>query len=233
MPMFMERSKEKELLDLGPDYYTHNEYTDCLKKLFRVNKLFGFFQSTVKILKRFSEESTLLDVGCGGGLFILHLSKLFPHMHMSGMDISATAITDAEQSLRIWKKNNPDIQVFFQLQEHAHLNFAKNSFDIILITLVCHHLDNEELIDFLKQAHLAAGKAVIINDLHRHWLAYRLYGLLSPLLFRNRLITHDGLISIRRGFTRQELQLLLQKTGIQYYQLKWCFPFRWKLILWK
>lgn len=63
--MFTERSQEKELLDLGPEYYSLDEYTECLKKLFRVNKLFGFFQSTVKILKHFSQKSTLLDVGYG------------------------------------------------------------------------------------------------------------------------------------------------------------------------
>lgn len=231
--MFIERSQEMELLDLGPEYYNHDEYIQCLKKLFHINKLFGFFHGTIKTLKSFSKESTLLDVGCGGGLFILHLSKFFPHMQMLGMDISAAAITDAEQSLQIWQKKTPHIQVSFQFQKQAQLNFAKNSFDIILATLVCHHLSDKELIDFLKQAHFAAGKAVIINDLHRHRVAHWFYGLLSPLLFRNRLITHDGLISIRRGFIRVEWQLLLQQAGIHNYQLKWCFPFRWKLILWK
>src|SRR5258708_28306733 len=166
--MFTQRSQEKELLDLGPEYYSHDEYIQCLKKLFHVNKLFGFFQSTVKILKSFSKESTLLDIGCGGGLFILHLNKFFPCMQMLGMDISAAAITDAQQSLQIWKKQNPHISVSFQLQEQAQLDMAKNSFDVILATLVCHHLHDQELISFLRQAHLAARKAVIINDLHRH-----------------------------------------------------------------
>ena len=154
-------------------------------------------------------------------------------MQMLGIDISAATITDAEQSLKVWQEKNPHIKVSFRFQEQRQLNFVKNSVDIILATLVCHHLNDEDLIDFLKQAHIAAAKAVIINDLHRHPVSHWLYGLLSPLLFQNRLITHDGLISIRRGFTRAEWQLLLQKAGIQNYQLKWCFPFRWKLILWK
>lgn len=229
-----ERSEKKELLDLGGAYYSHDEYRHCLKKLFQVNKLFGFFKSTVNILHdHFAKESTLLDVGCGGGLFILHLSQFFPHMKMLGIDISLAAIADAEQSLQIWQNKNPNIQVAFQLQEQNQLKLTKNSFDIILTTLVCHHLTDEELIIFLQQMYLAAGKAVIINDLHRHRLAYWLYGLVSPLLFQNRLITHDGLISICRGFTRTEWQLLLEKASIQNYQLKWCFPFRWQLILWK
>ena len=103
------RSQEKELLDLGPDFYTHEEYIHCLKKLFLINKLLGFFHSTAKVLKQFSSQSTLLDIG----------------------------------------------------------------------------------------------------------------------------FTHDGLISIRRGFTYVEWQLLLQRAGIQNYRLKWCFPFRLQLMLLK
>lgn len=226
------RSEEKELLDLGPNFYTHDEYIHCLKKLFLINRLFGFFHSTVNILKKFPGKSTLLDIGCGGGLFILQLSKIFPHMQLHGIDISHAAIMDAQKSLQNSQKNNANSQVSFQLQTQAQLNLAKNSYDIILITLVCHHISDDDLVIFLQLAHQAASKAVIINDLHRHVLAYWLYGLISPI-FRNRLITHDGLISIRRGFTYVEWQLLLQRAGLNRYRLKWCFPFRWQLILTK
>jgi 2-polyprenyl-3-methyl-5-hydroxy-6-metoxy-1,4-benzoquinol methylase len=231
--MFTSRSQKKELIDLGPDYYTHDEYVDCLKKLFLVNKLLGFFRSTKKILKQFSKTSSLLDIGCGDGLFILHLSKIFPEMHMLGIDISVEAINTAEQSLKLWQHNHPDTHVSFKLQDQAQLNFFENKTDIILATLVCHHLSDEELIIFLRQMYLATHKTVIINDLHRHPLAYYLYGFISPILFRNRLITHDGLISIQRGFTRSEWKSLLKQAGINRYKLKWCFPFRWQLILWK
>jgi 2-polyprenyl-3-methyl-5-hydroxy-6-metoxy-1,4-benzoquinol methylase len=229
--MLRTRSQEKEFLDLGPAYYTHDEYIQCLKKLFRINKLFGFFRSTVKILGQFSNASTLLDIGCGGGLFILNLSKIFPHMQMLGIDISETAINAAQQSLQTWQKKNSHIRVSFRCQELGQPVIPKNKFDIILATLVFHHLNDNELVDFLRQTYMAAGKAVIINDLHRHPLAHWLYRLTSPWLFRNRLITHDGLISIRRGFKREEWQQLLQQAGIRNYQLEWRFPFRWCLIL--
>src|SRR5437016_831751 len=86
---FKQRSREKELLDLGSAYYTPEEYAHCQKMLFRVNQVFGFFWSTQKIVQRFSKISSLLDVGCGGGLFLLHLSKYFPEMKLMGIDISS------------------------------------------------------------------------------------------------------------------------------------------------
>ncbi len=229
--MLKNRSQEKELIDLGPEYYTHDEYIQCLKKLFFINKFLGFFRSTVKILKKISQHSTLVDVGCGGGLFILNLSQYFPHMKMLGIDISEEAIADAEQSLNTWKINKSNLQVCFRWQQQKQLDIAKNSFDIILVTLVCHHLQDDDLVVFLRQIYLIAGQAVIINELHRHYLSYILYKFFSPLLFKNRLIIHDGLISIRRGFIRSEWKLLLQKAGIKNYDLKWRFPFRWQLIL--
>lgn len=231
--MITKRSQQKELIDLGPNYYSHQEYKDCLKKLFHINKFFGFFHDTKKLLAHFSKESTLLDFGCGGGLFLLHLSKHFPKMSMLGLDINSEAIDEAQQELEIWQKKRFATHVTFQFHQQTDAILMKNQFDIVLATLVCHHLSDNELIDFLRLAYKNARQAVIINDIHRHILAHWLYALLSPILFRNRLITHDGLISIQRGFTRSEWKLLLKKADISNYQIKWCFPFRWRLILWK
>ena len=225
--MLTQRSQEKELLDLGSDHYTPAEFQHCQTKLFTINRLLGFFSSTVRLLKRFPKDSSVVDVGCGGGLFLLHLSQYFPAMNFLGIDISADAIQIAQHA----KKTYPDAKVLFQQTPLDQIK--KNTIDILLTTLVCHHMSDEELVEFLRLAFASTQKIVIINDLHRHAIAHWFYGLISPILFRNRLITHDGLISIRRGFIRREWTLLLEKAGIKNYEIKWCFPFRWRVILWK
>ena len=218
---------------MGSEFYTHSEYVDCLEKLFSLNILLGFFHSTKRLLKQFPKQSTILDIGCGGGLFLLNLSKHFPDMPMHGVDISADAIHLAKQKLSLWQKKDLARDVSFQLQPQPDLSSIKQRFDILLATLVFHHVDEDELITFLQGAYQNANRAVIINDLHRHWIAEWFYACVSPFLLRNRLITHDGLISIRRGFTRRELELLLSKANIQNYDIKWSFPFRWRVIMWK
>ncbi|HBI21437.1 MAG TPA: methyltransferase [Legionella sp.] len=227
------RSTEKELIDLGPSFYTQDEYADCLKKLFKINQLLGLFRQTVHSLARFPKDVSVLDIGCGGGLFLLHLSQHYPNMQLLGMDISATAIGLAQQELADWKNKHANIQVAFQLQQDTALALPRASVDIVLTTLVCHHMDDDALILFLQHAYQAARKAVIINDLHRHALAYWCYKIISPCLFRNRLITHDGLISIARSFTRADWHRLLKQANIRHYQIKWGFPFRWRVVLWK
>ena len=236
------RSEEKELIDLGPEYYTQEEYVDCMRKLFQVNRFLGFFRSTKKLLRTFSKTSRLLDIGCGDGLFILNLSECFPEMTMLGMDISKESIEQAQSSLIEWQKKKKASLVRFAWQEDPldpadkprdpggdELNTQQ--VDIILATLVCHHISDDDLVIFLQHAYAGAKQAVIINDLHRHWLPHALYPLISTLLFRNRLITHDGLVSIRRSFTRAEWVLLLAKAGITNYKITWCFPFRWQVVL--
>ena len=86
---------------------------------------------------------------------------------------------------------------------------------------------------FLKNANDAARNALIINDLHRHFIAYWFYKLLSPILFRNRLISHDGLLSIKKSFTKKELHYFLKQANISNYQIKWHFPFRWSILILK
>jgi len=226
--MISKRSNEKELIDLGPDFYTEIEYKHCLEQLFKINKLIGFFRATVKFLNKLPSNLTVLDIGCGDGLFILHLNRFFPNMKFQGIDVNPKAIQLAKKNLKKQTIKNLN----FKLSSQPELILPPNSIDIILSTLVCHHLTDEELIEFLKRSYHSVRKAVVINDLHRHFFSYFFYKLLSPF-FRNRLITHDGLISIKKGFKRQEWIGLLNRAGINNYQIQWGFPFRWRVILWK
>ncbi|MFT6138824.1 MAG: 2-polyprenyl-3-methyl-5-hydroxy-6-metoxy-1,4-benzoquinol methylase [Psychromonas sp.] len=225
------RSNEKEILDLGPGNYSAEEFTHCQKMLYRINQILGFFHGTVNILKKGGEKAHVMDVGCGAGLFILNLSRHFPKMTFHGIDISSEAIDMANHEKSVFRSDTSNVK--FEKMTEPNLRFAENSVDVILATMVCHHMSNDEIIEFLKQALYTTKNKVIINDLHRNIIAYAVYRLLSPILFRNRLITYDGLISIKRGFIRQELITLLEHAGMKYYQVKWCFPFRWRVIIWK
>jgi len=49
---FKNRSYQKELIDLGDEYYSEEEYFDCLEKLGAVGRLLGGDRATLKSFSR-------------------------------------------------------------------------------------------------------------------------------------------------------------------------------------
>jgi hypothetical protein len=76
-------------------------------------------------------------------------------------------------------------------------------------------------------------KAVIITDLHRHWLLYYSVIALTRILTKNGMARFDGPLSVRKGFKRSELTDLLQKAQIMNYKIRWKWIFRWQIIIYK
>jgi 2-polyprenyl-3-methyl-5-hydroxy-6-metoxy-1,4-benzoquinol methylase len=230
--MISQRSHEPEWIDLGPSHYTPLEYHDCLYQLDRIGRFLGGDQATFKTLNRLNiQPSSFLDVGCGGGLFTMRLAAAYPKATVVGIDISQEAISFAQEQL---KRCQPPLKnVSFFVPPKPQLDDFSQESDIIMATLVCHHLSDQELISFLKQACRIAKHAVILNDLHRHPLASLGFATLAPLFFRNRLIWHDGLLSIRRSFTSQDWWSYLEAAGIdkRYCSVTWHWAFRWMITI--
>jgi 2-polyprenyl-3-methyl-5-hydroxy-6-metoxy-1,4-benzoquinol methylase len=225
------RSYQPELMDLGPSYYTAEEYRDCLRKLGTIGRLLGGDRATFKDINRLSHVPTsILDVGCGGGWFTCRLAHRYPNAQVLGIDIDPQALYVARENIKIYEQQyNVSLKnLSFEHRTSPRLSEPEHSFDVVTATLLCHHLKDHELITFLGDAYRIARKAVILNDLHRHWLAYALFWLLSPFFF-NRLIRYDGLLSIKRAFTRAELESYCAHAGIaiRFVHISWHWAFRW------
>lgn len=214
------RSSQKELIDLGPPYYTDEEYDECLDQLGRIGRFLGGNRASLRTFKKMPKFNTILDIGCGGGQFSILLAKQFPEAQILGIDISSTAIAFAQKRFQETMLNNIQFEVCSDPQ---------NQFDVVTATLVCHHLDDKSLIEFLKKSYQIAKNNIIINDLHRHWLAYFGFSLLSKCFFRNRLICHDGLLSIKKSFKKKDWISYLTQAGIplERCSIKWHWAFRW------
>lgn len=223
-----QRSYQAELIDLGPSYYTDQEYEECLYQLGRIGHLLGGNRASLSIFRKLHlNPQSILDVGCGGGFFTMDLAQCFPQAQVLGIDTNSQAIAFAKKRLQDKKPRLTNVS--FEIPLTPQLNDSSYQFDVITSTLVCHHLSDYELVEFLKSSYRIAKKAVIINDLHRHSWAYYGFKLISPVLFPNRLIQHDGLLSIQRSFTRKDWVRYLQAADIplEYCQISWHWAFRW------
>jgi len=65
-----------------------------------------------------------------------------------------------------------------------------------------------------------ARRAVLINDLERHWMAALCFRALAPVFARSRVTRHDGLASIRQGFRAEELEGLARAAGLENLEVR-------------
>jgi 2-polyprenyl-3-methyl-5-hydroxy-6-metoxy-1,4-benzoquinol methylase len=111
-------------------------------------------------------------------------------------------------------------------------NFKKTKFDIVNATLFLHHFTNEELKEILTSLKRQTKYAIIINDLHRHWLAYHSIKILTQLFSKSSMVKYDSKLSVRRGFRKKELEDLIKGVGFRKFSIKWKWAFRYQIILW-
>ena len=91
------------------------------------------------------------------------------------------------------------------------LPFPDSSIDIVTCSQVLHHFHGAEADRLLQECTRVAKSAVIIGDLRRSWLAVAGLWAASFLLGFHPVSRHDGVVSIRRGFTPDELQALVAR----------------------
>ncbi len=96
------------------------------------------------------------------------------------------------------------------------LPFGDRTFDIVLATLVLHHLPDDAQADALSEMARVARRAVLVAELERrslHWFGARL--LAATIWRRNPLTRHDGPVSVRRGYTAPELEAIAARAGLR------------------
>jgi 2-polyprenyl-3-methyl-5-hydroxy-6-metoxy-1,4-benzoquinol methylase len=86
--------------------------------------------------------------------------------------------------------------------------------DIVLVSQVAHHLTQASVVHLVRTCDRLARRAVILADLRRHPTAAPLFWCGARLLGFDRVTVADGMTSLRRGFTRAELENLLARAGI-------------------
>ena len=85
------------------------------------------------------------------------------------------------------------------------LPFADSSVDVVTCSQLLHHFKDKEIPSVLRELHRVARRRVIVSDLRRSWLAAAGFWLVSWPLGFHAVTRHDGVVSVLRGFTADEL----------------------------
>jgi hypothetical protein len=122
-------------------------------------------------------------------------------------------------------------EIRFERRDILEPAFDLTGVDIVTFNLCLHHFNDREISVLLGKCRTGGVRAVLINDLHRHWLAYLLFFLFCMVLRSPRLARVDGLLSIRKAFRREELIALARDVGAERFHLGWRWAFRYQLVL--
>jgi ubiquinone/menaquinone biosynthesis C-methylase UbiE len=113
------------------------------------------------------------------------------------------------------------------------LPFDDDSFDLVTCSLFAHHLQPSDLARFGDEAVRVSRRAVLINDLIRHPLHLALVYAGFPLM-RSYVSRVDGVASVRRAYTPEEVRQILSGTeASQTIEISTHYLFRMGVIVWK
>jgi len=109
--------------------------------------------------------------------------------------------------------------------------FAELKYDIVLCTLTLHHFKEDEILQLMTVFNDNSRIGIVINDLQRSTLAYRLFQALCFVFRLNAMSREDGLVSILRGFKKKELVNFSKKLKFNNYKIQWKWAFRYQWIV--
>jgi SAM-dependent methyltransferase len=226
-PNFSRRSADAEIMD-GTDF-TAEEIRGAYADLRKVNRYLGGTRALLRHLLPLMETLparpvNVLDIGTGSAdiprSIVRAARRKGIEVQVVALDASAHAMRTAKEHLHAF----PEIQL---VQAHAlQWPFADGSFDFVIASEFLHHLSSDDGAAFLHRSRQLARVAFLINDLRRHPLAYYSFWALSRMFSRNRLIRHDGLVSILRGFTADDVRQFQRRPELSGLSVHFHFPYR-------
>ncbi len=235
MPDFTQRVNVEEWMDdlelSGP------AFDKTLLQLARVNYWLGGHQIMVSGVRDLIRQQPALpdrpleivDLGCGAGDGLLKLAQWGQRtrqpLQLLGIDANAACVKYAQNKAASFSN------VQFEQADCFSEAFLARRFDIIHCGLILHHFEDEVIMDLLPRLCQMARLGIVINDLQRHRLAFRLFQLACTVFRAAPMIKHDGLASIQRAFTAQELKQLLPVHKVYPYQLRWKWAFRYQVLI--
>lgn len=226
MPNFKIRSHQKELMDglTDPSILSQN-----YQEIERVNLLLGGYQTLLSGIGKLADYHLLnvvIDVGCGAGDNIAALLKWSKQknipLHIIGLDLSETACKLASTAFSSFKN--------VEIVCTDYRNYVpKMPVHIICSSLFNHHLNDAENLAFLKWGDAHAINGIVINDLHRHPIAYYFIKYMAVLLNTSVYFKNDAPLSVLRAFKKRDWETLSKKSGLKL-QVSWKWAFRWLII---
>ncbi|QHL89458.1 methyltransferase domain-containing protein [Nibribacter ruber] len=170
----------------------------------------------------------IADLGSGGGDTLRMVAQWARKRNLPvdlvGIDANAFMVAYGQQH----SQQYPEIR--FEQADVFSEQFAQEKYDIVICSLFLHHFTDDGLVQLFSGLRQQVRIAVLINDLHRHPLAFYSIKALTKAFSHSHLVKHDAPLSVERAFIKQDWQRLLPRAGVPQFELRWRWAFRWQVV---
>ncbi len=221
--MFLKKINYPEIMD---DFSIQDERIDiALNELKLINKFLGGISTTKFglnfLLKKNQNLSTLKILDVGSGASDVLISLIDNNQKIISLDLNKRVCNYLKNNLNISEIVCTDVK---------SLPFKQKEFDFIHASLFLHHFNEKEITEILSNLLTLTRFGIIINDLRRSTLAFWGIKVLTFLFSKSIMVKNDAPLSVRKGFTKSELKIILNCLKCQYIiRRKWAF--RWSIVL--
>lgn len=164
----------------------HNHYDEFMHKMkfYRIDE--------IKRISRLKKHERVLDIGAGTGYVASKMVADCRVIH--ALDESEEMLSHVEDNERIIKC----------LGNAMNIPYEESEFDVIILSDVLHHVEDQELLMKECRRVLEKGGRIIIHDFNRNYIKTKVLGAFEYLLF--------GKLQYR---SRSEVEELLHRYGFQ------------------
>ena len=173
-------------------------------------------------LSALGRPARVLDLGSGGGDLVRRLAAAAAR---DGLDVAWTGVDPDPRALEVALEGGPLPGVTFRCADAATLVDEGTVFDAVLSNHVLHHLGDE--LPVFAEASLQLSRGLVLHgDIARSSVAYGLYAVGITPFAPGTFLRTDGLRSIRRSYTAEELDAVLERVMPGVWTTQTPAPFR-------
>ena len=212
-PDFRHRARLTELMDTP---CTRDELRACLRDIARLNCWFMCHRPLLRwldlVAAAFTERPIhILDVGCGYGDGLRRIERWALGrriaLELTGLDINPDAVAIAAEA-------SPPASRIHWIAGDALRFEPDRPVDFVISSQFTHHLDEPDVIRFLKWMELHAKLGWFVNDLSRAAIPYHLIVIFARLARLHNFVQNDAPASIARAFVPEDWERMCAAAGL-------------------